>query len=84
MARDPWVAMYKDALDATGLPWTVENGSKHKKVYLAGRLVAVLPNSRVNTTGTTRANSRTLRDIEKLANEIKTRRADTNQPTHTR
>lgn len=29
------------ALDATGLPWTVETGGKHYKIRLAGRLVGV-------------------------------------------
>lgn len=32
-----------DALQATGLPWTIETGSKHYHVRLAGYLVGVLP-----------------------------------------
>lgn len=31
------------ALDATGLPWEVEIGKKHRKIRLAGRLVTVIP-----------------------------------------
>ncbi len=30
------------ALDATGLPWEIVNGSKHRKLMIAGRQVAVL------------------------------------------
>lgn len=31
------------ALDETGRPWTVEHGSKHRKIKVAGRLVGILP-----------------------------------------
>ena len=33
----------REALENTGLPWEVEDGSKHYKVKLCGRLVAVYP-----------------------------------------
>ena len=33
----------KDALEATGLPWSADYGSKHIKVKVAGRLACVLP-----------------------------------------
>lgn len=33
----------RQALDATGLPWTVERGSKHYKLRLDGRLAGILP-----------------------------------------
>ena len=33
----------REALDNTGLPWRVEDGSKHYKVKLCGKLVAVFP-----------------------------------------
>jgi len=32
-----------EALDDTGLPWSVENGGRHAKLKLAGRLVGILP-----------------------------------------
>lgn len=32
-----------DALNATGLPWAIETGSKHYQVRLSGYLVGVLP-----------------------------------------
>jgi hypothetical protein len=33
----------RDELEATGLPWSVERGSRHQHVRLAGRLVGILP-----------------------------------------
>lgn len=33
----------RKALDETGLPWTIELGSRHHHLRLAGRLVCVLP-----------------------------------------
>ena len=30
-----------EALDATGLPWAAEHGTRHTKIKLAGRLVGV-------------------------------------------
>ena len=32
----------REALDATGLPWHIEEGSKHNKVRLNGRFVLIL------------------------------------------
>jgi hypothetical protein len=32
-------------LDALGLPWSVQNGSKHFKLYVCGRLVTVMSRS---------------------------------------
>lgn len=29
-------------LAATGLPWSIENGGKHKKIILAGKFIAVM------------------------------------------
>lgn len=37
----------RQALDDTGLPWTIESGSKHFKVRLDGRLVAIYPQGTV-------------------------------------
>ena len=36
----------REALDRTGLPWEVQNGKKHNKVKLVGRLVGVYPHGR--------------------------------------
>lgn len=33
----------KTALDATGLPWSIESGSRHFHIRLDGRLVGILP-----------------------------------------
>ncbi len=33
----------QDTLNATGLPWTLANGRKHKQIRLSGKLVGILP-----------------------------------------
>jgi hypothetical protein len=71
MARDPFVESYREALDATGLPWEVVNGSKHKKVYLGGRLVIVLPNARKSVTPSREMYKRTLKNIKQAAEQTK-------------
>jgi hypothetical protein len=71
MARDPFVAMYKDALDATGLPWSVENGSSHKKIFLSGRLVLVLPNARKNIFANKSHYRKSINSIHTMAAQIK-------------
>lgn len=35
----------RDALEATGLPWSLEPASKHTLVVLAGRTVAIMSRS---------------------------------------
>ena len=62
----------REALDKTGLPWDVELGSKHNKVKLCGRLVAVFPRggkqeqdkrSLLNTISQVRNAARELKEI---------------------
>lgn len=48
------------ALEATGLPWEVTMGGRHRKVMLAGRFVAILPS---NLRGATRMNYRAERNV---------------------
>jgi len=67
MARDPFVELYRDDLDATGLPWEVVNGSKHKKVYVGGRLAIVLPNGRKSVNSNKEQHRRTLKNIQQAA-----------------
>lgn len=63
------------ALDATGLPWEIDEGRKHYRVLLAGRQVCVLSKG-----GKARANMRSSNDkknvnsIERLAAEIRGRK----------
>lgn len=42
MARLRIPTRIHSALIETGLPWTIENGKKHQKIYLQGILVGVL------------------------------------------
>lgn len=53
------------ALDATGLPWRVEQGSKHAKLYLGPQLVGVLPHDGKAIDGYARRN--TLAQIRRAA-----------------
>ena len=50
----------KEVLDASGLPWRIEEGSRHRKVFVADRLISILPKSNAalrRGTGRTRQNS---------------------------
>lgn len=33
----------RQALEETGKPWVIENGSSHRKIKVEGRLVGILP-----------------------------------------
>lgn len=57
----------RDALDATGLPWEIVQGTKHFHIRVCGDLVGILPMGKMKT------NSRQLKnllsDIQKLGKE---------------
>jgi hypothetical protein len=62
----------REALDKTGLPWEIELGSKHHKVKLCGKLVAVFPRGKkheaekrslLNTISQVRNAARQLKEI---------------------
>lgn len=36
------------ALRETGMPWRIENGAKHKKIWLDGQMIAVMHNGSHN------------------------------------
>lgn len=59
----------EQALDATGLGWALEKGSRHMKIKLAGRLVGILPHGSGND-----ANYRTIKNsvaqIRRAAQEL--------------
>lgn len=59
------------ALDATGLPWIVEDGKKHHKVKLAGKLVAVYPYGKKQD-AYKRALLNTITQVRRVAQELKT------------
>jgi hypothetical protein len=65
-------AELREALDKTGLPWGIENGTRHNKIRLAGRLVGVYPHGRkheadkralFNTISQVRVTARLLKEI---------------------
>ena len=63
----------RDALEATGLPWTVESGKKHHKVRLCGRLAVVLSHGSKRPKAKTVPNGITA--IRRLAAELKEERS---------
>jgi hypothetical protein len=42
---------FKKVLDDTGLPWEIVQGSKHKKLFLAGRYAGTIPIGRKTSLG---------------------------------
>lgn len=58
------------ALDATGLPWEVDNGSRHAKLRLCGRLVGILPRGRASFPNP-RATLNTITQIRRAVRELK-------------
>lgn len=35
------------ALEATGLPWSIVHGSRHRKIFVAGRFAAIIPTNKI-------------------------------------
>ncbi len=66
MKIDPKV---KQALEATGLPWYVETGTKHYKIRLNGKLVGVFPQGK-KTEASPRANINVIANIRRAAREM--------------
>jgi hypothetical protein len=63
----------REALDATGLPWTATMGGAHIKLKLSNRLVGIYPASgeKSSAFGVQRAIMNTLNQIQRAAAEIK-------------
>jgi hypothetical protein len=64
-------AQIEEALDATGLPWTLERGTKHQKIRLGGRFVAILPHGKEQTVHR-RSLLNTIAQIRRAAQEVAT------------
>lgn len=66
--------LVREALDATGLPWRLEQGSKHVKIKLGGqgheRLAGILNNTERECGLGRRAVHNTVRQIKAVAREI--------------
>lgn len=62
----------REALDKTGLPWEIENGKKHNKIRLAGRLVGVYPHGKANGDHR-RSLLNTITQVRHAAQELTTR-----------
>lgn len=68
--RDHVPDVVREALDATGLPWTLEDGSRHTKIKLAGRLVGILNRQERDVGRGRKAQLNTVRQIKAMAREI--------------
>jgi hypothetical protein len=58
------------ALEATGLPWIVKIGGRHRKVILAGRMVGILPIASNGGEPMSRARMNLLAQIRRAAREV--------------
>lgn len=58
------------ALDATGLDWGIDLGSKHYKIRVAGRLAGVYPKGK-HSAHDKRAILNTVTHIRRVAKEVK-------------
>ncbi len=43
---NPVLRELKKLLDSIGLPWSIEQGGKHKKIIMAGEFIGVVPMGR--------------------------------------
>lgn len=57
-------------LEATGLPWSFDRGTKHIKVVLGGNLVGILPRGKTIRDGNSRAFMNLRSQIRRLARDI--------------
>lgn len=60
----------KAALNETGLPWTIEPGSKHFKLRLAGRLVSIIPQG-VKGGHSKVCTAKAIKDVKRIAAELR-------------
>lgn len=58
------------ALDATGLPWAITTGKKHRHIRLSGRLVGVLPHKGGNGDADQHARKNVIGQIRRAAQEM--------------
>ena len=59
----------ESALEATGLPWTLEPGSKHFHIRLAGKLAVVLPQG-IKGSPSRILDAKNIRNVQRIAREV--------------
>lgn len=57
-------------LEATGLPYTIETGSRHRKIKILGHLVGILPMKGVDNRGDRRAYLNVRAQIRRKVKEL--------------
>ena len=61
----------RQLLDGSGLPWRIEEGSRHRKVIVADRTISILPKSDVSLRrGTWRAHRNSIAHIRRGIREV--------------
>lgn len=58
-------------MEATGLPWQVERGSRHLKLWVADRMVGILPKDGGRRTGSPNAMRNIAAQIRRAARELR-------------
>jgi hypothetical protein len=61
------------ALNATGIPWTVEDSKKHRKVMLGGRLATIIPHGH-RQDANRRVVLNTIKNVRHLAQKLRDER----------
>lgn len=56
------------ALESTNLPWSIIQGSKHRKLLVAGRFAAIIPTCKLKERD--RANKNVISDIRNAARKF--------------
>ena len=60
----------EEALVETGLPWAVEQGSRHAKIRLGGHFVGILPHRGETRSAESRADLNIVSQIRRKAKEL--------------
>lgn len=70
MAKKGFSAI-EDALNQTGLPWEIRPGQRHKKVFLAGRMITVFSHNNRNADKGPDGVNHTLTIIKRAARSLR-------------
>jgi hypothetical protein len=61
----------REALDETGIRWSIENGTRHYHLLLGGRLTGILPRTRTGLEGSQRSCKNMIANIRRTAMAIR-------------
>jgi len=69
MSRTPDAVI--EALEATGLPYSIEPGTRHRKSIVGGRLAGILPHGAGRGAPSTRTMLNTIAQIRRVAAQLR-------------